>query len=119
MSAILGKLGLSAEQVRRMTGQTVAETPLPPEPSPEPSERMDWKHLKLARRRLASHESWILGQFISGMSVVEIAACIGTSEEAIRRRIRAKNLFNSDGKPGKPKRPAVGGSPRSRRSRSR
>jgi len=55
------------------------------------------------RERLQTYEAWLVARFLNGVRVGVLAAAIGVTEEAVRKRLRALGLFNSNGKRGRPK----------------
>jgi hypothetical protein len=100
MSHILTGLGLTRDQVRALTGNTAAPLPTTEiETRPE----LSGHRYKAARKRLVIYERWVVAQYITGVHVDTIAASVGVTAEAIRKRLRALALFESGGKPGRPK----------------
>lgn len=100
MSHILTSLGLDRAQVIAATGSS-APKELPPPPK-QSKAHLHGRRYKLVRVRLKVYEPWILGMYLSHTPIPVLAACVGVTEEAIRKRIRAHKLFNSGGKPGRP-----------------
>ncbi len=55
------------------------------------------------RRRLNSGEKFILSRFYEGYKPKRIAQMMGVSEESIRSRLRKRDVFGKNNKPGRPK----------------
>ena len=64
---------------------------------------LDAESQKRIRRRLSMYNSFIVARFVEGYSQNHIAMIMSVSEESIRSRIRKANLFESNGKPGRPR----------------
>ena len=123
MSSVLKAIGLTQEQVRRLVpgaevlpgvGLTKHQIQgLLPQPSnvvtvsiPELDVSLDREmpDLTPTHERIAAHEMWLVGLFVcEGHPPTFIAACLGVSEESVRRRLRAHDLFGTGGKRGRPK----------------
>ena len=101
MSQILTKLGLDRVRVRELLGEPRAANTV----STHRNANNYWygpDQLRI-RDRLRHHTDWIVAQFVVlGRKPRHIAALMGVSEESVRRRLRARKLFNSHGKPGRP-----------------
>lgn len=101
MSEILTKLGLDRSQVRALLG-----APAPTNTVSSEREGTNYWYgpdqLRI-RERLALNTKWVVAQFVvKKRKPREIAGLLGVSEESVRRRLRARNLFKSNGKPGRP-----------------
>ena len=123
MSSVLKAIGLTQEGVRRLlpgeevlpgVGLTKYQIQgLLPQPSnvvtvsvPESDVSLDREmpDLTPTHERITAHEMWLVGLFAcEDRSPTFIAACLGVSEESVRRRLRAYDLFGTGGKRGRPK----------------
>ena len=99
MSRILASLGLTADEVRRLTGTT---KPKKPAELPEPKKYLYAGDQRRIRRRLRDYHGFIISRYLEGYGPNMIAALLCVSEESVRSRLRKNGCFGEGG-PGRPK----------------
>jgi hypothetical protein len=104
MSEILKRFGLKADQVRKLLNTPQPTNTTTAEPSVLPVDNYWYgPNQKKISERIASCENWIIAQYILFKRKPEtIALLVGVSTESVRKRLRKHNLFNSNGKAGRP-----------------
>jgi hypothetical protein len=113
MSGILKGLGLTPEEVKRLTRRHVSDAnrsrntavSFPTYNNEEPKYLLGPTQLRI-RHRLTVHKQWMIGRFVMGEhpSVTAMHLCV--SEESVRKRLREAGLFDSNGKAGRPRKDA-------------
>ena len=93
MSGVLRKLGLTRDAVERML-----------KTHPVKRRYLFGPRQRVIRRRLRENATWLISQFLAGEHPRYIAAALGVSEESVRRRLRAHDLFGTGGRKGRPAR---------------
>lgn len=87
-SHILKKVGLTASQVREMTGNK--GTP------PAAKKYLSADDQKRMRKRLKVYEGFIFARYEEGYHPDTIAKLIGVSGESVKRRLRAAGFFKKE-----------------------
>jgi hypothetical protein len=92
MSGVLEKIGLTRGRVQFLLGNVQEEK----------HRYLYGPRQKFIRERMQEHDTWLVSQYLSGEPPNIIAASLGVSEESVRRRLRAHDLFHTGGSAGRP-----------------
>lgn len=104
MSKILKNLGLNVSQVRALLGVPTPSNSAAAESSLHENNKY-WYGPKqrIMAERISACETWMVSEFlINKRKPEDIALLVGVSIESVRKRLRKRKLFNSNGKAGRP-----------------
>lgn len=99
MSSVLKKIGLTKEEVRKVSG-------LPQDPYVDGCRVVTNNYLcgtdqKRIRRRMKEYSTYVVVRYLEGWHPGTISRLLGVSEESVRGTLRKTGVFNKK-KPGRP-----------------
>lgn len=107
MKHLLGSISLTREEIISAVGKFTKNTKKKSSIE-KVAEEIDRNYLyavdqRRIRRRLKGNERFILSRYFEGYRPRRIAQMMGVSEESVRSRLRRRDVFGSQCRPGRPK----------------